>query len=394
MTQYIAPNMAMAMQYSNQQGMDPSNRYGSGILSLADGGFIGGGNIQGQAMPGGRTGFGILKKLKRGVKKLIPKELAGIMQVAAPFVAPHSLLGAGLMSGLGQYKQSGRISPLQLMMSMAPGVRGEHLGKFRPEGMGAKDNVIRNLMQRSNIGSGIDKTLFGTPGKDAVMSTTPWGHESLTPAIAETSGWLGEGGKYSGLGDLLKKGTEAVVMKGPKRAREVDKMALAAIGLAGASYMEAKKQMQLSGEDLEDYGIYNSDDWEAIDWSETFKDSSYLPDSFAKGGRAGYAHGGIHNARPGYLWGSDKGEGLGGEEVEADMRFTGGFMPYGEEPKADDVPARLSKDEFVFTDEAVKGAGQGDVNVGAERLFNMMKQLEQTGARNMEGIFNNPIAMA
>ena len=43
MTQYIAPNMAMAMQYSNQQGMDPSNRYGSGILSLADGGFIGGG---------------------------------------------------------------------------------------------------------------------------------------------------------------------------------------------------------------------------------------------------------------------------------------------------------------------------------------------------------------
>jgi len=65
MTQYIAPNMAMAMQYSNQQGMDPSNRYGSGILSLADGGFIGGGNIQGQAMPGGRTGFGILKKLKK-----------------------------------------------------------------------------------------------------------------------------------------------------------------------------------------------------------------------------------------------------------------------------------------------------------------------------------------
>ena len=69
-------------------------------------------------------------------------------------------------------------------------------------------------------------------------------------------------------------------------------------------------------------------------------------------------------------------------------------MPYGEEPKADDVPARLSKDEFVITDEAVKGAGEGDVNAGAERLYNMMKQLEQTGARNMEGIFNNPIAMA
>ena len=371
MTQYIEPNMAMALQYSNQQAMDPSNRYGSGILSLADGGFIGGGNIQGQAMPGGRTGFGLLSKAKKFVKKMVPKELAGIMQVAAPFVAPHSLLGAGLMSGLGQYKQSGKISPLQLMMSMAPGVRGEHLGKFRPEGMGAKDNVIRNLMQRSNLGSNIDTTLFGPKQMNEL-------------GIAEP-GWIGEGGNYN-LGNLLKKGTEAVVMKGKPGAREVDKMALAAIGLAGASYMEAKKQMQLSGEDLEDYGIYNSDDWEAIDWSETFKDSSYLPDSFAKGGRARYAHGGIHNARPGYLWGSDKGEGLGGEEVEADMRFTGGFMPYGEEPKADDVPARLSKDEFVFTDEAVAGMGGGDVNVGAERLYNMMKQLEQQGAPGQSGI--------
>ena len=69
MTQYIAPNMAMAMQYSNQQGMDPSNRYGSGILSLADGGFIGGGNIQGQAMPGGELVLDSLVKLKNLLRK-------------------------------------------------------------------------------------------------------------------------------------------------------------------------------------------------------------------------------------------------------------------------------------------------------------------------------------
>ena len=71
-------------------------------------------------------------------------------------------------------------------------------------------------------------------------------------------------------------------------------------------------------------------------------------------------------------------------EVEADMRYDGGFMPYGEEPKADDVPARLSKDEFVFTDEAVAGAGDGDVNVGAERLYNVMKNLEQGGRLSEE----------
>ena len=120
-------------------------------------------------------------------------------------------------------------------------------------------------------------------------------------------------------------------------------------------------------------------------------------ENYRTGGRVGYAMGSAQfppQRRTGLQWGSDKGEGLGGEEVEADMRYTGGFMPYGDKPKADDVPARLSKDEFVFTDEAVKGAGEGDVNVGAERLFNIMKQLEQTGAQNMEGIFNNPLAMS
>ena len=108
----------------------------------------------------------------------------------------------------------------------------------------------------------------------------------------------------------------------------------------------------------------------------------------ARGGRARYANGGINNTRTGLQWGSDKGEGLGGEEVEADMRYDGGFMPYGEEPKADDVPARLSKDEFVFTDEAVAGAGDGDINVGAERLYNVMKNLEQGGrlSEESEGI--------
>ena len=88
--------------------------------------------------------------------------------------------------------------------------------------------------------------------------------------------------------------------------------------------------------------------------------------------------------RTGLQWGSDKGEGLGGEEVEADMRYEGGFMPYGEEPKADDVPARLSKDEFVFTDQAVAGAGDGDVELGAERLYNVMKNLESGGRLSEE----------
>ena len=69
--------------------------------------------------------------------------------------------------------------------------------------------------------------------------------------------------------------------------------------------------------------------------------------------------------------------GLGRLPIEADMRYTGGFMPYGGTEKADDVPARLSKNEFVFTADAVKAAGGGSVDKGAKKLYDTMKQLEQ-----------------
>ena len=69
--------------------------------------------------------------------------------------------------------------------------------------------------------------------------------------------------------------------------------------------------------------------------------------------------------------------GLGGLPIEADMRYTGGFMPYGEKEKADDVPARLSKNEFVFTADAVRAAGGGSVNKGAKKMYATMKQLEK-----------------
>ena len=51
---------------------------------------------------------------------------------------------------------------------------------------------------------------------------------------------------------------------------------------------------------------------------------------------------------------------LGG--MEKDYRAEGGFVPIGGEEKADDVPARLSKNEFVFTADAVRQAGGGDID--------------------------------
>ena len=78
---------------------------------------------------------------------------------------------------------------------------------------------------------------------------------------------------------------------------------------------------------------------------------------------------------------------------EMDLREEGGFVPIGRMEKADDVPARLSKNEFVFTADAVRNAGDGDVDKGAEVMYNMMKNLEAGGevseeSQGLEGARN------
>jgi hypothetical protein len=72
---------------------------------------------------------------------------------------------------------------------------------------------------------------------------------------------------------------------------------------------------------------------------------------------------------------------LGG--LEKDYR-EGGFVPLGAKERADDVPARLSKNEFVFTADAVRNAGQGDIDKGAEVMQNMMDNLESGGTISEE----------
>jgi hypothetical protein len=88
----------------------------------------------------------------------------------------------------------------------------------------------------------------------------------------------------------------------------------------------------------------------------------------ATGGRIGKAEGGLMD--------------LGG--MEKDYRAEGGFVPIGAKEKADDVPARLSVNEFVFTADAVRNAGGGDIDQGAEVMENVMKNLEAGGKISAE----------
>ena len=81
--------------------------------------------------------------------------------------------------------------------------------------------------------------------------------------------------------------------------------------------------------------------------------------------RMGRADGGITQVAPGVPAG-----------MELDYRNTGGFIPMGGPERADDVPAMLSRNEFVMTADAVRGMGNGDVNAGAQKMYDLMNNLE------------------
>ena len=121
----------------------------------------------------------------------------------------------------------------------------------------------------------------------------------------------------------------------------------------------------------------------------------------ANGGRIGYQEGGIGNlvsqitkqeffgtpmmangGRMGYAMGAEvpTRENQAGVK-ELDYRDTGGFVPpIGIKERADDIPAMLSNNEFVFTADAVRNAGGGDENLGAKRMYTLMKNLESGGS--------------
>jgi len=102
------------------------------------------------------------------------------------------------------------------------------------------------------------------------------------------------------------------------------------------------------------------------------------PVDMAYGGRMGYAFGTDPVEKAGIMGLPVRQNQQGVKEV--DLRETGGFIPpVGVKEKADDIPAMLSNNEFVFTADSVRNMGDGDVNKGAEKMYAMMKHLENGG---------------
>ena len=94
------------------------------------------------------------------------------------------------------------------------------------------------------------------------------------------------------------------------------------------------------------------------------------PNKLAQGGRIGQMYGTGPAGLPGIPRQAPDG-------MEFDMRMNGGFQGLGKKEGKDDVPAMLAKNEFVFTADAVRGAGGGDIELGAQRMYDTMKKLER-----------------
>jgi hypothetical protein len=274
---------------------------------------------------------------------------------------------------------------------------------------------------------GIAALLAGAP-----IGTGAWGTLGRT---ADTAGWFGKG---SGIGalrnmmsgsNLAKKVAEKVVSKGDKSLmKNLAKLGIGAatalpfLGIGTEKQQEVVPDMGKLGSFDFDYdqmirdvkGAKTTEDFADINTkygTDLVEDETvYAADGgripFALGTKADFAiedvmTGGVEDEiggitgimrqadlqRKGNIGqfyaaegGSPKEGGimdLGG--MEKDYRETGGFVDIGAEEKADDVPARLSVNEFVMTADAVRGAGDGDIDKGASVMENMMKELEEKG---------------
>jgi hypothetical protein len=390
--------------------------------------------------------MGLLKKIgktvKKTVRKVVPKELAGIMQVAAPFVAPTSLPGALALSLGGQLRSGqGKINPFSTLAAIAPSeqFRNFYTGYDVDLPFGKSFSLGDNKL--TELGMDLDEFLYGFKSSEQ----------------GDIQGILGIGGEFGPKkilqGKLLSPKLDANGNPILSKAR------VAALVAGGASLLTTKQEIEEEGEEA---GLSSSEiarlQAEAEEMWQDFDTTAFRPKiTAAIGGlmRKNLREGSEGNelppdptkpigVPPGFkpkpigpvlpnkaeaspmsilndmaiqLFGKPLDElddrqkemimsfmkpkaqqgglmranyalgtmptkeesGLGGLPIEADMRYTGGFMPYGAKEKADDVPARLSKNEFVFTADAVRAAGGGSVQKGAQKMYNSMKQLEAMG---------------
>ena len=371
--------------------------------------------------------MGIGSKIKKRIRKIIPNEVAKVATVAAPFIAPFNPALAAAMAGIGTFDQTGSISgSLKAGIGTYAGGQGARFlggagfqgnpftdgGAFTSSGF--KSGFSSPLGTDTGIGKLLDS--FKQPGAsfDGRAPDFVKGVTKTTKTAAEKKGLLAKAkslfdgmtmaqkialgvGSATALATLLEGGGEG----GISNLQVGDRLGYMDPSIRGTSDMFVNVNPQLKT------SMYDSN-----------KVFTTVPNA-KDGGRIGFKDGmfvglqgnvnispGIKEAINSTYYGKSrdfmlkeifpklaldptagkfiqtKAEGgiislaNGGEpSMEMDYRG-GGFIPVGAQERADDVPARLSKNEFVMTADAVRAAGGGSVDVGAQRMYDLMNNLE------------------
>ena len=370
----------------------------SGLASLPE--YQGGGYIDQYGRQ--RYGLGkLVKKITKPIAKVLDKVVPNEIKPALPFIAaavpffgPALAASAFGMSALeyaalAPYIQTGASAFSQLSQEGAAerGLNPVSLGLSALQGYLAAPGASEAL--RGGQILGVDEL-----GQAVTRSQAMPYLESNYPGLDfSTSNLTGQGAQYglpltqaptSFLDSAQNFATEAAA-KGAdvfKAGQEADSifskefLTAAAPGQIGAAgelaynaALDANKKYQnellamgnLASSNKQDQINFIRKAMVSAGFNEDEISSAITRSGFAGGGKAEY---GLMNLK------------MGGMPVEMDLRAKGGFVPIGRKERADDVPARLSKNEFVFTAKAVKNAGGGDVRKGAKRMYQIMNQLE------------------
>ena len=267
------------------------------------------------------------------------------------------------------------------LMTLEEPRQGYFLGKIVRKAKRAVKKVVKSPLGKAALAAAAFK--FGGPMLAKAFPSTFSG-QGILGALGRGQ-FTGQGGLFQGIGGLFDKGkflSPLVRADGGTGALSVGKLGL--LGLGGAA-IAAPLLMGGDEEEEPDTSFTQTPDSIANivsmarqqDPSLRFLPKPKFVDNFyaADGGlaRIPMQEGGMMD--------------MGG--LEKDYR-EGGFVPIGEEERADDVPARLSKNEFVFTADAVRAAGGGDIDKGAEVMQNMMDNLEAGGTISEESQGMNP----
>ena len=324
-------------------------------------------------------GTDTFKKAGNVVRKITPKEIRPalpFLSAAVPFVLPTtgifaSALNRGLISSLTNALAQEATDPEGDINLLSAGLAGL-TGALGAEGVAGKMrsgiDVPGTTAREAGIMSASGVTPTGSVGElGFLQGAENIGREGIAQAADFVSGAGDTFSKFaSSPGELFTKAG----------AKELGKaIALPAAQATGdLAYSTASQALRDFEEtqliELEQAGatedaIANArraairEAMEAAQFTEEDIIATFDEIGLKEGGIVSLAEGGMLN--------------FGGREM--DLRG-GGFVPIGKKEKADDVPARLSKNEFVMTADAVRAAGGGSVNKGAQRMYNLMNQLE------------------